>query len=569
MSTDIAISSPFSDIYPVVIILSFLCNSASRRFASAPATVSHMKLTLRNLLYPLVLDAAVFTLDVEGSALVADVIKSVADMVSWPAELITFSHDGRRLKAEDALDYHTFDVPEATLNLIVRKRVNVLGLDGDCQGTYNTLPRLDRLNLEPGTLISFEGIIYEASQWEELTALAANDSVFRVVEDPAFVLPKVVCRLPAGAFLSLSQSGMAVSPFPRGMPRLPRCTTTCLDVFERIVDRCPSIATLFELAVDQSPPAMLLTDCSQIVLTPSTAPKPGVIIIFVQTLIFKVIPLEVELCESVLDLKMKVQEREGIPVDQMRIIFHGRQLEDGDVLFHRNIQWFSVVSLVLRMRGGGGGPDVCVKRFADLSDDDALQKRRVGSGGPSWRTVRPGLCLEGPCLNRQCEAFGQMVIIPQDYSYFDLHRRMRAVDCPFCSKEVVPETCGFFQCWWRFTGQQAGEQSEVIRRPWKEAPLNGGYHRFDTGAELDAKATTKAVDWTRLFVEAKPLPSPLGASLLKAGATVDDLTCALCLTTVQDVPPTHKTACSHFFHQACVSPWLKKEGTCPMCSGGC
>lgn len=293
---------------------------------------------------------------------------------------------------------------------------------------------------------------------------------------------------------------------------------------------------------------------------------PTCLVINVKTLTGKMFHLFCHPSDSVDNFKQKVEDSEGIPPDQQRLVFSGRQLEEGRSLSDYQIVCGCVIHLILRLYGGGGPPPT--RMFADVSDGSIMTSSNLSSQAPDWRRCDVGLNVEGKCENRDCAAFDEMVIHSNHFSPFNLTRD-GDIECPMCYSSVTPITCGFYKCQWKFDGVRSHDGYSISSK-WNTAGGNK-YHRFD------ADESAGCVDWDDLLIVVKPRLNASRSAKTRNYRTSarcsTDKECAMCHSELGKKAGKRLTTsrCGHVFHRACVkelSKHCKKGNTrlrCPEC----
>ncbi len=267
--------------------------------------------------------------------------------------------------------------------------------------------------------------------------------------------------------------------------------------------------------------------------------------VWVKTLTGKRITINVSPFDTIEIVKNKIQDKEGIPPDQQRIIFCGCQLEDHEMIYECDIIEESVLHLVLRLRGGGDGG----RSFVDISNEKSAINLEWSTSAPDWRVAKPGLCLEGICMNFGCCAFGRQVIMNIGMGTFDLMLDTEKCKCPMCNEFVEPKSCGFNICYYTFSGIKTasdGKPLRIAKQDWIE--VGNLYKYFDPRGSGVAQ-------WLNLKIYTKYKPTKPE----KQGTC-----CLLCKAAVKDTKS--KLECGHIYHDECHAKILDCLGKeCPLC----
>lgn len=185
---------------------------------------------------------------------------------------------------------------------------------------------------------------------------------------------------------------------------------------------------------------------------------------------------------------------------------------------------------------------------------ERMQSKTSCEGEPKWCFAAPGLCIEGYCRNAACAAKDNIIICNKGFGKFDMVAEAEHIRCPSCEARVLPKTCAFNDCEWRYTGVKMTGGTRVYRSlDWTKT--EGKYERFMSEGGGNG-------DWGRLLLFTRhPLHNTNGRE------------CQVCLlgfsisAVDQAADPEIETKCGHRFHDSCLKAWQKLgKKKCPMCT---
>jgi len=278
--------------------------------------------------------------------------------------------------------------------------------------------------------------------------------------------------------------------------------------------------------------------------------------IFIKTLTGKTLEKSITTFATAYDLKEAIEETEGIPVDQMRLVFSSKVLQDDWTLVDYGVEEKSVINLILSLRGGGASGVA----FVDITNEGKAEVKEWSMSAPLWRTVtKVGLCIEGVCNNSQCLAFERWVIISKGMGCYDVIQDKDKNFCPVCYQKVKPEKCAFTNCVYTYAGikLENGKPQEKIVCP-KEYDVGDYYKLFDPEIAgesnwISLKIITKPQAWTKAYG---------GIRYMALQKYNQEDICGICCNILDS---EQELDCSHNFHKNCLESIEHLGSNCPFC----
>ena len=188
--------------------------------------------------------------------------------------------------------------------------------------------------------------------------------------------------------------------------------------------------------------------------------------------------------DNIQRIKELYQDKEGIPIEQSRLIYAGKQLSDGDTLEYYNIKNDTTLHVILRLNGGGNG-------FA-FSDMNKIKQIQFTNKGPSFMTVSNGGNLKVKCINDLCPTaeYNGTSYIRKGFCRLDIGDIQGSITCPECGHQATIKTIGFCDALMEYKGTT------------KSGNIKTGKHTFDRNCFHEFSDLETDMDvWTELVIK--------------------------------------------------------------------